>query len=79
MVSELLEEQAPYDQAFADTLLEDMGDLAVATEADAQGLSRLPLELQISANFIRGTIDYLMMGVENVSLHEFIQVSFHIK
>ena len=71
-----MQEQAPYDQAVADTILEDATTLAIATDTNDQGLSRLPMELQVSATFVEVAVNYLMMGVANTNLDEFIdQVS----
>ncbi len=76
MIARLLSEDAPFDSALAGSFLEAINDLAVATEADDGGLSRLPLELQASAGFVQGTVDYLVRGVDNATLEEFMnQVS----
>ncbi len=76
MITELLNIEAPYDPVVAGMLLEDVNDIAVATEVDSQGFSRLPMELQASATFIQDTVDYLLTGVEDVNLDEFMdQVS----
>ena len=77
MLSRLLSEEAPFDPVVADMLLEDVGDLAVATEVDEQGLSRLPMELEVSATFIRDTVDYLLTGVENTTLEDVMQQVRH--
>lgn len=75
MISSLLREEAPFDPAVADLLLDDVDDLAIATAMDAEGLSRLPMELQASATFIRSTVDYLMTGMDDVTLIDFVPVS----
>lgn len=53
-------------------LLEDADALALATEVIDQGHSRLPMELETSANFIRDTVDYLMTGTENIILGQHV-------
>ncbi len=51
-------------------------DLAAATEVTGQGLTRLPMELQVSAAFLKDTVDYLTTGVQDITLEKFVdQVS----
>ena len=80
MISGLLEEEVPFDPTVALGLLEEVGDLATATGMDDQGLSQLPMELQVGATFIRDTVDYLLTGVEEVTLEDFMdQVSLQVQ
>lgn len=71
MISELLTTDAPFDQFVAEMFLAEVRDLAIATEADEQGRSRLPMELQASATFVQDILDYLLTGVEDVNFDEF--------
>ena len=56
----------PFDPALAESLLEDVSEVAIATMPE-RGRSRLPMELQTSATFILDTVDYLMTGAEDIN------------
>ncbi len=76
MLTELLNSNTPYDPTLAKALVVEVNFLAAATERNEDGLSLLPMELDIGAEYIENVVDYFMTGTDVIMLEEYMnQVS----